>query len=132
MTMLLSSYILRKTTMPRKTTTPRKAIMPKKNIGLNEILTLSLFFIAIGLFILHLISPEYLHVDAPTLRAAAIFFGLFFCYFTVHEIKSLRNSNLHPANRIASAIRVPLYGAITVFLFYFALTESSLLHDMFF
>ena len=98
--------------------------MSKRIFGINEFIILTVLLGMLVLFAVRLLNPEVLNQSFFGTRIGSFLLGCFFCYFTLHEYKTAKSKDEWRPNRIAGVIRVPLYCAAAIFLFYIAATRG--------
>ncbi|WHI46078.1 hypothetical protein ACJJIW_12275 [Microbulbifer sp. JMSA004] len=92
--------------------------MNKKALGINEIIILTTLLAMLGLLAIRFLNPEMLNLSIFNTRAGSFLLGCAFCYFTLNEFKAAIDKDEWGPNRVAGIIRVPLYLAAALFLFY--------------
>ncbi len=96
--------------------------MSKKAFGLVEFIILTALLGMLALLAIRFVQPELLDLPFFNTQLGSFLLGCFFCYFTLNQFKAAKSKDEWGLNRVAGIIRVPLYLAAAVFLFYVAAT----------
>ena len=96
--------------------------MSKRVFGLNEFIILAALLGMLALLTIRFVNPELLDLPFFNTQLGSFIGGCFFCYFTRNQFKAAKFKEEWGPNRVAGIIRVPLYFAVAVFLFYVAAT----------
>lgn len=94
--------------------------MSKRVFGVNETLVLAALLGLLTSLVMRFLDPELLNLSYFNTRIGAFLLGCFFTYFTLNEFKAAKDSDEWRSSRLAGAVRVPLYLAATLFLFFVA------------
>ena len=99
---------------------PLLSTMNKKSLGLNEIIILVSLVGMLLILAVRFWRPELLIFTFISTRLGSFLFGCLFLYFSYNEFKRVKESECWFANRLAGVIRVPLYVAASIYLYYLA------------
>jgi len=96
--------------------------MNKRAFGASEIIVLIAMLGILALMTIRFFSLDALDFSLLESRVGAFLAGSIFFFLSFRELRIARSKNEWTPNRIAGIIRVPLYLAATIFLFYLTVT----------
>ncbi|WP_444923332.1 hypothetical protein ACJJH9_15700 [Microbulbifer sp. DLAB2-AF] len=98
--------------------------MNKMNFGIKEFVILIALLGMVVLLAVRFLKPELLNYSSIRNPISSFIFGCLSFYLMVDQYKVARSVDEWGPNRLAGIIRVPLYFAASIFMFYLAATGS--------